>query len=90
MYFPSPLETKCPAAESIENALVAIATTKTRGTSMPSKSSETIHYDPMTSTLYISSIVMLMLYNLRVALKSILPKFQPMLWVIMDAIAQIH
>jgi len=31
-----------------------------------------------------------MFYNLRVALKSILPKLQPILWVIMDAIAKIH
>ena len=48
MYFPSQLETKCPATESIENALVAIATTKTRGTSMPVKVVGTMHYDPMT------------------------------------------
>ena len=90
MHFPSQLKTKCPAAKSIENAWVAIATTKTRGTSMPVKVVGTMHYDPMTSTPYISSIVMLFFSNLWVALKSILSKFQPIPWVIIEVIAKTH
>jgi len=58
MYFLSQPETKCPATESIENLLVAMTTTNTSGTSAPSKLFVTMHYDHMTSTSYISSMVL--------------------------------
>jgi len=45
-----------PTTESIENVcrLVAMATIKNSGTSSPSKSSVTMHKDPMTGTLNIN------------------------------------
>ena len=93
MYFPSQLKTKCPAAKSIENAWVAIATTKTRGTSMPVKDQSRRNnalrpYDKYPIYFINRDAIF---SNLWVALKSILSKFQPIPWVInMEVIAKTH
>ena len=50
VYFPSQPETEYPATQSIGNILVAMITTKTSGTFVPTNSFATIHYDPMTRT----------------------------------------